>query len=318
MSMLLKTAGAFLACLLLMGNKIVIVVPEGGAVVSSSGLVACSAREHCTIDTSEYEFAETFTAVPEPGYEFIGWGEGVGAVCGGSPDPDCAELNGDAYFDFPDTGDRMDPPIKRTLQPKFSSRESSDSAPAQRIRVSSFHRTRNYQVQGDTEREIWSQLHGASNPLDMNKVTGAKPAGYTSFGYTYSYQAGYEPNSSNCRVESGSFEFSFETILPQLAITEETNELLKTRWQNFHREILEHEVGHVERYRQLVKTLPEAMTELRSVPCAELSNSVKLAIEHVVDRAKKSNREYDEKRGSNLFIASLPGFSPRPAASMNQ
>ena len=78
---------------MLMGSKLVIRVPEGGEVISSSGLVACAAGETCTVDLQQGRFAETFTAVAADGYPFRGWTGGDAAVCGGTLVADCTELD---------------------------------------------------------------------------------------------------------------------------------------------------------------------------------------------------------------------------------
>lgn len=296
--------------ILLMGSKLVIVVPDGGAVVSSSGLVTCSARETCTVDTSEYPFAETFTAVAEPGYEFTAWGDGASAVCAGGQNPDCSELDHDAFSSIPDSGALNDSAGTLTLRPGFSAQEPKEAGPAPRISVSSYHRTRNYLINGNTREEVWQQLHGNSNPLVMDHKTGRKPTGYTRVGFKYLYQGAYEPNGSSCNVASGNFEFSFETVLPYLAMTDETDEALKVRWKHFHTEIVEHEARHIALYRQLLTQLPETLLEISGVPCSELRSRVRMAIENAVDVVKESNHDYDRNEERNVYIASLLNFRP--------
>ena len=85
---------------LLMGSKLIIRVPEGGSVISSSGLVACAAGETCTVDVDRRNFAETFTAVAADGYVFRGWTGGDAAVCGGTLVADCTELDSGPFSDF--------------------------------------------------------------------------------------------------------------------------------------------------------------------------------------------------------------------------
>ena len=72
----------------------------GGAVVSSSGLFACDAGETCTIDINEHHFAETFTAVADAGYTFNRWETGTGAICSGSLNTQCDELDNDSFGGF--------------------------------------------------------------------------------------------------------------------------------------------------------------------------------------------------------------------------
>lgn len=55
------------------GCKIVLQVPEGGTITTLSGEYGCGESETCEVDVDTGEFDETFTAVPNEGYEFRGW-----------------------------------------------------------------------------------------------------------------------------------------------------------------------------------------------------------------------------------------------------
>ncbi|MDE0952940.1 MAG: hypothetical protein OSA45_16925 [Halioglobus sp.] len=78
--------------LLIQGCRFILVVPEGGSVVSTSGSYDCAAEETCIIDLPGIPFAgDTFTAIPDEGYVFKGWNkqEGRALFCGGKIGP-CA------------------------------------------------------------------------------------------------------------------------------------------------------------------------------------------------------------------------------------
>ena len=79
--------GFALICFLVAGCRIRIVVPEGGKVISESGSYECLSGEVCKIDVSDIYFNETFVAVPDPHYTFIGWKQKEKALCGGSEEP---------------------------------------------------------------------------------------------------------------------------------------------------------------------------------------------------------------------------------------
>jgi predicted secreted Zn-dependent protease len=305
-SMLAKTVSIIGTSLLLMGSKIVIYVPEGGTVVSSSGLVTCSARETCTIDTSEFPFTETFTAVAAPGYEFAAWGDGEAAVCVGSHNADCTELDISAFSDFPGEVDHIDSGSTFTMRPIFLSLESTTAAPPDRISVSSVHRTRYFGVSGESPEEVWADLHGARNPLAKNPETGRKPAGNASIELRYEFQTEYVPGSSHCRVASGNIEFMFETTLPRMVVTDETSDSLKRRWQLLEKEVTEHEVEHIAIYQSLISQLPDVMTSEASATCSELNRRVKLAIEKSVDAIRVINVAFDERSFRKVYTASLP------------
>lgn len=79
--------------LILQGCKIILIVPEGGSIVSSSGNYSCSAGNTCEIDVEDgSEFSDTFTAVPDAGYTFVEWKKEQNHLCGGSTEP-CALIN---------------------------------------------------------------------------------------------------------------------------------------------------------------------------------------------------------------------------------
>lgn len=70
--------------LFLQACRIIQTVPEGGQIVSASGAYDCSAGHTCIIEVQGDTFTETFTAVPDPGYRFLGWKQGL---CVGSTAP---------------------------------------------------------------------------------------------------------------------------------------------------------------------------------------------------------------------------------------
>jgi len=82
-SMLLKLFVAFALAWVLVGCKIVIVVPDGGRVESLNGEI-CLAGETCILDVSDTNFSDTFEAIPATGYEFDQWENSNGYFCGGS------------------------------------------------------------------------------------------------------------------------------------------------------------------------------------------------------------------------------------------
>jgi predicted secreted Zn-dependent protease len=290
--------------LLLMGSKLIIHVPQGGAVVSSSGLFACDAGESCTIDINEHHFAETFTAVPAAGYAFNHWQNGTAAICGGSNSMQCDELGADPFggFDTSATTQRNGGVLK--LSPAFTGSAYRDNEPAPEFAVSSYQSTRYYAVHGSTRNEIWAQLTGSANPLPVDRNAGLKPLGHASFKYKYDYQSEYAGNSSSCRVQSGNFDFRFETVLPRLAVNDSVRNELDARWSSLQDRVTEHEAGHHAIYRQLVTRLPEALQRIGIAPCSELEHRVSQAVTQAVDEIRRASAEYDEYHSDESYAIS--------------
>ena len=298
-----RVAAVLGASVLLMGSKIIIHVPAGGSVVSSSGLFACAAGEVCTIDIDERYFSETFTAAAEPGYEFGGWGNRADAVCRDSRDPDCSELGDGPFADPEGKRSRLQPGTTLTMHPAFTATGRAPAECGSRFEVRSFHSTRYYQVSGDTQEELWAQLHGAANPLDPDGEAGVKPLGRASFQYQYDYHSAFGENASSCRVASGTLTLRFETVLPQLAVSARTSDDMQTRWQPLQELITEHEAGHHAIYRQLVTQLPQVMSGLGAVPCQRLGKEVHMAVEETVAAIRSASADYDEHDGGEHYLA---------------
>jgi len=89
LSLVLLSTTVLTAC------KIVQVVPDGGRIISQSGLYDCAAGMTCTVDAPQgSSFYEQFTAVPNPGFVFAGWQASPGFLCGGSAAPCTLEVDG--------------------------------------------------------------------------------------------------------------------------------------------------------------------------------------------------------------------------------
>jgi hypothetical protein len=74
------------AVLLLGGCKILVSVPEGGAIITESGAYRCGAGQTCEVSVTDIFFSEEFVASPEPGYYFAGWKKRNRGLCGGKQD----------------------------------------------------------------------------------------------------------------------------------------------------------------------------------------------------------------------------------------
>jgi len=298
-----RIAAVLGASVLLMGSKLIIRVPEGGAVVSSSGLFACAGGETCTVEADPRHFSETFTAEPSPGHSFSRWGGSAAGVCSGSTYPDCDALDRSPFTGGVDAGDRFKAGEALTLEPQFSGVESRGEWQP-RFALRSVQATRYYPVPGRTQQEIWAQLTGPANPLAQNPEAGVKPLGHASFDYSYQYQSEYTEGGTSCRVASASLSFRFETVLPQLAEGDSLEPDLRSRWLSLQQLITEHEAGHQALNRQLVARLPQVMTEVGSAPCDELAERVRLAISAEVSAVKQANEEYDASYGGETYAVS--------------
>ena len=79
-------AGLALICVLLSACKIVVIVPEGGKVVSADGFI-CNSGETCEIEVTDDTFTSTFTAMAEEGYAFARWKKVQRGFCGNTTSP---------------------------------------------------------------------------------------------------------------------------------------------------------------------------------------------------------------------------------------
>jgi len=68
--------------------KLAVIVVEGGEVQSvASGI--CTEGAICIHQVGDTSYAETFTAIPNPGWVFKKWNSGNGFFCGDSTEPEC-------------------------------------------------------------------------------------------------------------------------------------------------------------------------------------------------------------------------------------
>jgi hypothetical protein len=85
----IKYLGVIFLASLISGCKLVELVPPGGDVISKSGAYNCGRSEYCEFDITASNFREEFTAIPQPGYEFVQWQAGTSFECGESSSPTC-------------------------------------------------------------------------------------------------------------------------------------------------------------------------------------------------------------------------------------
>lgn len=75
--------------------KLALIVVEGGYVTGSNG-GGCQVQvpqlwgSACLQKINDTDYSNTFTAVPDPGWQFVKWYSGPGFLCGGSNNPGCA------------------------------------------------------------------------------------------------------------------------------------------------------------------------------------------------------------------------------------
>ena len=71
-----------IAIIFLASCKVQITVPKGGSVTTESGNYECAEGDICLVDVVDFQFDETFIAVPNTGFEFIQWRKLPGGFCG--------------------------------------------------------------------------------------------------------------------------------------------------------------------------------------------------------------------------------------------
>ncbi len=150
-----KLSMALLATTVLAGCKIELSIPEGGSVVSSSGLYACSTGEVCTIDVSHEFFEENFTAIPETGYEFISWEKKSGGFCGGTA-ANC-QLSTMSFTPNPDLMAVLNTNTVFTMNPIFAKVGDVPARLESPWHVESLQVANNYAVDGETTQQ-WVQV----------------------------------------------------------------------------------------------------------------------------------------------------------------
>jgi predicted secreted Zn-dependent protease len=301
-----KAIGMLPLSLLLMGSKIVITVPAGGSVESSSGLFACSAGEVCTIDIDERYFGESFTAIPDQGNRFAGWEDRTGAICAGSYNAECSELDAEEFPGSPSSHGHFSSGATMTMRPTFVSHEPAAGEQDPGFTISSRHATRYYEISGDSSDELWRQLRGNANPLAVVAEAGRKPFGEAKLSYSYSYQSGYANNAAACRVSSAELEFNFETVLPQLKNLDEKPDHLRNQWLKFQSVVIDHEADHQKIYRRLVKQLPQALASIDNVPCHELDERVSVAVSKTVSAMRQASSDYDSMGSQDAYTNPFP------------
>lgn len=287
---------------LLMGSKIVITVPEGGSVVSSSGLIECSSGQVCIIDITDQRFVEVFTAIPDQGYHFANWADNNGALCRGSQHPHCPDLGTTPVSDYQGFQLPPDPAAVFTMNPTFTSGGSVPPSRGPSFTINSSHLTRYYGIEGDTTAELIAQLAGDANPLPVQAAAGRKPVGHANFSYRYDYDSEYGANLASCRVASATLRLRFETVLPRLENPGGKPGYLLNRWLPFQQEVIAHEAGHHAIYRLMATKLPRALTALGEVPCHELEQRVGQAVGRIEQEMHRASSAYDFAHGAADYL----------------
>ena len=118
----------FITIAVLSGCKIVVVVPEGGKVVSESGAHVCNAGETCEIPVIDIFFDETFIAEPGGDYNFVHWQKAAKHFCGETVN--ACRLYTTLFEGFPALMAFLESDEKFYLRPIFLEKGGFDNQPA--------------------------------------------------------------------------------------------------------------------------------------------------------------------------------------------
>lgn len=299
-----RNAALLTLCCLLMGSKIAISVPHSDSIDLSSGTDTCNAGENCTVD-SNGDYSQDSTL---PRAELAGAVQGEQDArlgdCSEYLSGDCAHVHADEYSRHPemaifeDTAESVDAGLPFEY-PGDSPTEASGI-----FSVNSSHSTRYYTISGDTSNEIWDELRGDANPLQVLPGVGRKPFGEASFSYSYTFQPDYDSDMSHCHVQFGKIDVQFETVLPQLEELEHKPDRLRRQWDNFQSTVIDHEAGHHKIYSRIVSELPGALDNIGKTPCDQLDKKVATVIEGVVASIQLASSHYDASAGSAKYMVS--------------
>jgi predicted secreted Zn-dependent protease len=279
-----------IALLALGGCKVKITVPEGGSVVSSTGLYGCTSGEICTIDVDHPYLAESFTATPDAGYEFAGWEKKHGGFCGGKK----------SACNLSTTGFPLNPALNTllgksdvfTMNPVFvySGTEIIPTPTEGKWTLKSNHSTINYEVYGNSASELLSAMQGPQNPMVIQPETGKKGQGGAGYVYRIRYWYITASNQEYCKIVKAEFEIEMTTILPQLS---PESGYSKTRWGNYHEGLTAHEAGHQELNRRLVTDIPNEIDKVGRALCDNLERRVWNVSKAAKSKIDQLSHDYD-------------------------
>jgi predicted secreted Zn-dependent protease len=281
----------------LAGCKIQLDQTEGGGVVSSSGLFNCTSRETCTLHIEDEYFQDSFTAMPDDGYVFVGYSEEKGELCRGRLDPICSDIDTRALQAFPDLIEYISGDVAFKLAPQFerlagaAQDELSSANP-----IETEYRLINYEVDGNTIEKIRDAKAGSANPLDYRDYFGRKPDGMTRWRVNYSWS--WRNDGVSCYVTALSFKIELTTTLPVLKDLSQKSEHIVDKWIAYRQGLLEHEVGHTLLAREHLLEIPDTLlgqTGVSEADCAMLTDNVNFAFSERMESLSEASADYDEE-----------------------
>jgi hypothetical protein len=113
---------------ILSGCKLVVVVPEGGKVVTESGAYTCSSGKSCKIPVVDFFFKENFIAMPDEDYIFYHWGKATKHLCGKGTGS--CELSTELFEEFPALVALLESDKEFYIRPIFLKKEDFGREPA--------------------------------------------------------------------------------------------------------------------------------------------------------------------------------------------
>jgi predicted secreted Zn-dependent protease len=294
----------FITSLALVGCKVKVQVPEGGVVTSSSGLYSCTSGEICTIEIDHPYLLDTFTAVPEDGFEFAGWERVDGGFCGGSNAP--CSLSTIQFPLYPALMGMLDSSEVFVMNPLFTKNGALTKAADSIWTVESKHHVINYMARGDTVDEVRDSKEGEDNPLEYRDELGFKPDGLSQLKFNYEYTWRSSDRNISCRVVSGVIKLEFITTIPQLLDFPEKSDYLRSKWEAYQEGLVEHEVGHQEINRRLATELSTALLQVGKQKCNELAGVLNNAATSVSAAIGRANKDFDAE--TNYGRYTIPQF----------
>ncbi len=147
-----------------------------------------------------------------------------------------------------------------------------------------------YKISGDTPAELRTQMN-TLGPSDHATRVDAKTSWYITWHYNWHYDT---PSHNPCYVTNVQVRGNITYLLPEWINQDQGNSALQTNWNNYLRNLTNHEQGHANNGKQAAIEIEKA---LLNVPpqdnCMVLENRLNAAAKKVIEEHNAWDVQYD-------------------------